>query len=125
MINGMFENIASYYFLAVQLRQLLMFFIGAQFNIFVQVAIYSLILFFACMLCHGELARLKPNNNKLTSFYLVMALGGVMGSIFTSVVAEHVFTQYYEFSGRCSDSLFYFFLALYGKKISIISLAEK
>lgn len=74
-----------------------MFFIGTQFSIFIQVVIYSSILFFACMLCHGELARLKPDNNKLTSFYLVMAFGGVMGSIFTSVVAEQLFTQYYEF----------------------------
>jgi spermidine synthase len=84
-------------FSGCSIAAVLMFFIGTQFNIFLQVAIYSLILFFACMLCHGELARLKPNNNKLTSFYLVMAFGGVIGSIFTSLVAEQLFTQYYEF----------------------------
>jgi spermidine synthase len=84
-------------FSGCSIAAVLMFFIGTQFNIFVQVAIYSSILFFACMLCHGELARLKPNNHKLTSFYLVMAVGGVIGSIFTSLVAEHIFTQYYEF----------------------------
>jgi len=84
-------------FAACSLAAILMFYIGTQFNIFVQVAVYSLILFFACMLCHGELARLKPNKNKLTLFYLIMALGGVIGSIFTSIVAEYIFTQYYEF----------------------------
>jgi len=63
-------------FAACSLAAILMFYIGTQFNIFVQVAVYSLILFFACMLCHGELARLKPNKNKLTLFYLIMALGG-------------------------------------------------
>jgi len=75
----------------------LMFFIGTQFNIVIQVLVYSLILFFACMLCHGELARLKPNKSKLTLFYLIIAIGGVIGSVFTSIVAEYVFTQYYEF----------------------------
>ena len=84
-------------FAGSSLAAILMFFIGTQFNIVMQVGIYSLILFFACMLCHGELARLKPNKNKLTLFYLIMALGGVIGSLFTSIVAEHVFTQYYEF----------------------------
>lgn len=85
------------FFAGCSLAAILMFYIGTQFNIFVQVTVYSLILFFACMLCHGELARLKPNKNRLTLFYLIMALGGVLGSIFTSIVAEKIFTQYYEF----------------------------
>jgi len=84
-------------FSGCSIAALLMFFIGNQFNIVTQVAIYSLILFCACMLCHGELARLKPEKNKLTLFYLIMALGGVFGSVFTSIVAEQVFSQYYEF----------------------------
>lgn len=91
------RNYCFILFSGCSIAAILMFFIGTQFSIFIQVVIYSSILFFACMLCHGELARLKPDNNKLTSFYLVMAFGGVMGSIFTSVVAEQLFTQYYEF----------------------------
>jgi len=84
-------------FAACSFAAILMFYLGTKFTILVQVAVYSLILFFACMLCHGELARLKPHKSKLTLFYLIMALGGVVGSIFTSIVAEHIFTQYYEF----------------------------
>ena len=85
------------FFAGSSLAGLLMFFIGSQFNLVLQVGVYSSILFFACMLCHGELARLKPIKTKLTLFYLIIALGGVIGSIFTSIVAEHIFTQYYEF----------------------------
>lgn len=84
-------------FAACSLAAILMFFIGTQFSITIQIATYALILFFACMLCHGELARLKPNKSKLTLFYLTMALGGVIGSLFTSLIAEQLFTQYYEF----------------------------
>ena len=79
------------------LAAILMFYTGSQFNIVAQVVVYAMILFFACMLCHGELARLKPDPNKLTLFYLIIAVGGLMGSIFTSIVAERIFTQYYEF----------------------------
>ncbi|MFT4927945.1 MAG: hypothetical protein ACI8WB_004060 [Phenylobacterium sp.] len=49
------------------------------------------------MVCHGELARLKPVQQQLTLFYLLMATGGVVGSLFTSILAEKMFTQYYEF----------------------------
>ena len=40
---------------------------------------------------------MKPDKNKLTLFYLIIAVGGVVGSIFTSIIAERVFMQYYEF----------------------------
>jgi len=84
-------------FACCSLATVFMFFIGTQFGIATQVAIYSLILLVACMVCHGELARLKPNKSQLTLFYLIMAIGGVFGSIFTSIIAEYIFIQYYEF----------------------------
>src|SRR5207237_9645067 len=33
-------------------------------------------LFLCCMVCHGELARLKPHPAYLTKFYLSLAFGG-------------------------------------------------
>ena len=36
-------------------------------------------LFAICMVCHGELARLKPQPRKLTRFYLSIAAGGALG----------------------------------------------
>lgn len=49
-------------------------------------------LFVCCMFCHGELARLKPHPKYLTSFYLTIALGGALGSVFVALIAPRVFT---------------------------------
>jgi hypothetical protein len=53
-------------------------------------------LFICCMVCHGELARLKPDPRHLTSFYLMIALGGTLGGVFVAIVAPHVFHTYFE-----------------------------
>lgn len=66
-------------------------------NVLVQIAIYSLLLFLACMICHGELYRLRPHADHLTSFYLMVSLGGAAGGIFVNLVAPFIFTGYWEF----------------------------
>ncbi len=76
---------------------LLMYFIGSQFDIVMQVSMYSLILFSGCMVCHGELLRHKPHHQHLTWFYLVMAFGGFAGSAFVAFIAVNLFTQYTEY----------------------------
>jgi hypothetical protein len=53
-------------------------------------------MFFVCMVCHGELARLKPKPRHLTEFYLMIAAGGALGGLFVSVVAPLVFSMYLE-----------------------------
>jgi spermidine synthase len=53
-------------------------------------------LFIGCMVCNGELARLKPDPRHLTSFYMMIALGGALGGVFVAVVAPHVFHTYLE-----------------------------
>ncbi len=76
---------------------LLMHFIGSQFDIVSQIIIYSCILFIACMICHGELARLKPAVEKLTLYYLFISLGGFLGSAFVAFIAQNIFEQFLEF----------------------------
>ena len=44
-------------------------------------------LFLACLFCHGQLAELKPTPRYLTFFYLMIALGGALGSLGGSVLA--------------------------------------
>ena len=51
----------------------------------------------AAVLCHGELARLRPPASRLTEFYLWVALGGALGGVFNAVVAPHVFTSVAEY----------------------------
>ena len=48
------------------------------------------------MVCHGELARLKPPHRYLTSFYLMISIGGAVGGILVGLVAPHFFTGYFE-----------------------------
>jgi hypothetical protein len=53
-------------------------------------------LFVACMFCHGELARLRPDPRLLTSFYVMISVGGALGALLVAVVAPYVFTGFYE-----------------------------
>ncbi len=56
-----------------------------------------LLLFLTCMICHGELYRLKPQVQQLTWFYLTIAAGGAAGGVFVGIVAPHLFTSFVEF----------------------------
>lgn len=62
----------------------------------IAVAIYCGSFFIACMVCHGELAKLKPHPEHLTNFYLMIAIGGALGGMFVAVIAPRVFNSAYE-----------------------------
>ena len=64
-----------------------------------QISIYLSAMFVCCMVCHGELARLKPPPAHLTSFYLIVALGGALGGLFVNLAAPHLFNGYWELHG--------------------------
>jgi spermidine synthase len=53
-------------------------------------------LFVCCMVCHGELYRLKPDSRYLTGYYLMIAAGGALGGLFVAVVAPLIFSDYFE-----------------------------
>ena len=57
----------------------------------VQAAIFFGMLFCSCMVCHGELVRLKPDPKYLTVFYLSISAGGALGGLFVGMVAPVVF----------------------------------
>ncbi len=46
-----------------------------------------------CLLCHGELAASKPVPQRLTDFYLCLALGGVLGGSVNAIVAPLLFAH--------------------------------
>jgi hypothetical protein len=58
--------------------------------------VYLIGLFVACMFCHGELARIKPDPAHLTRFYLMMSLGGALGAVLVAIVAPLVLHGYFE-----------------------------
>ena len=61
-----------------------------------ELLLYFAMLFFVCMVCHGELARRKPHPRYLTEFYLLIAAGGALGGLLVAVVAPLVFSSYLE-----------------------------
>ena len=66
-------------------------------NVLWQIAVYNLLLFLACMICHGELYRLRPHSEYLTGYYLMVSVGGAVGGIFVNLAAPFLFTGYWEF----------------------------
>lgn len=65
-------------------------------NYFVEVIFSFSSLFLICMVCHGELARMRPSPAYLTEFYLFMSAGGAVGGMLVSLVAPHVFNAFTE-----------------------------
>lgn len=57
---------------------------------------YCAMLFFCCMVCHGELYRLRPAPRYLTGFYLLIAIGGAAGGVFVGIIAPVIFNTYIE-----------------------------
>src|ERR1700730_1361516 len=62
----------------------------------VSVPVFCIGLFVCCLFCHGELARRRPVASQLTSFYLMISLGGALGAIFVGLLAPHIFRAIYE-----------------------------
>jgi spermidine synthase len=77
---------------------------GADFTSALQLYSFAFILplnllafFLACMVCHGELARTKPDPAYLTGYYLMVSLGGALGGVFVGIISPLVFSDNYEF----------------------------
>jgi hypothetical protein len=60
------------------------------------IPIYTAGLFVCCMFCHGELARSKPAPAFLTTFYLMVALGGAVGGLLVGLVAPYLLPGCFE-----------------------------
>jgi hypothetical protein len=65
-------------------------------SIKVMVPLFAMGLFTCCMVCHGELARMKPHPRYLTQFYVMVSVGGAAGGILVGLVAPYFFNAYYE-----------------------------
>ncbi len=91
--RGLFHSL----FAITALLVLLALFRGEDMRLKSQIAVYLLFLFVACMVCHGEVARLKPNARHLTSFYLLLSAGGAAGGIFVAIIAPSIFPTFWEY----------------------------
>lgn len=55
------------------------------------------LLFFASVVCHRGLAERRPHVSRLTEFYLLMSIGGVLGGAFNGLIAPWIFDDLYEY----------------------------
>ena len=65
-------------------------------NIYVALPLFCVLLFVACMFCHGELAAMRPEPQHLTRFYLALSVGGAIGGLLVGVLAPLVFNSFAE-----------------------------
>jgi hypothetical protein len=58
--------------------------------------LFTICLFVCCLVCHGEIASLRPPTRYLTAYYLIIAAGGAFGGLFVAAIAPLVFIANFE-----------------------------
>jgi spermidine synthase len=64
---------------------------GATEPVWLLVPLHLITFFTAALVCHGELARARPPAERLTEYYLWVAVGGVLGGLFNALLAPLLF----------------------------------
>jgi len=77
------------------------------------VAFFSCALFVLFMVCHGELAQRRPAPRYLTSFYLMVSLGGAIGGLLIGFAAPYLFNALYDLPVVVSLAAFLFVYLLW------------
>ncbi|MGA2066914.1 MAG: fused MFS/spermidine synthase [Thermoguttaceae bacterium] len=70
---------------------------GSTSQVIVLMGIHLAAFFFTAMVCHGELAGDRPSSGHLTEFYLWLSLGGVVGGLFSALLAPVMFRWVLEY----------------------------
>jgi len=69
---------------------------GGRVGIPWQIGVFSAVLFVGCMVCHGELYRLRPHPDRLPAFYLTISIGGALGGLLIDFAAPVLFKGFWE-----------------------------
>lgn len=67
------------------------------FPLLLSFAVHLAVLFIAALVCHGLLAKERPEPTRLTEFYLLMSLGGVLGGAFNALLVPVIFNGVTEY----------------------------
>jgi hypothetical protein len=95
--RGYHRKFCAVLFMVSAALTLLVMLNATHLHVYWQILAYGLLLFSACMLCHGELYLWRPAAEHLTTFYLMVSIGGALGGIFVSLIAPLIFNGYWEF----------------------------
>jgi spermidine synthase len=68
----------------------------AEARLIVEAGCYMLFLLGICLLCHGEVARLKPTTKYLTQFYACISGGGAIGGLVIAVACPLLLNSFVE-----------------------------
>ena len=61
------------------------------------VPLHLAVFFVSALVCHFELARLRPTASRLTEYYLLLSFGGMLGGVFNALLAPVLFNDLYEY----------------------------
>src|SRR5688572_23547659 len=97
--------VRSLFLLAAAVMLPVMAWFADSLDLWVAAPIYAGGLFVLCMVCHGELYRTRPGPRHLTTFYLMIAVGGALGALAIGLGAPAMLDGYYELAitlGLCA-----------------------
>ncbi len=63
----------------------------------VWIPLHLLAFFVGSLACHGALAEARPGAHHASTFYLTIAAGGLLGGVFTAIVAPVIFNRVVEY----------------------------
>ncbi|TAK58186.1 MAG: hypothetical protein EPO24_08795, partial [Bacteroidetes bacterium] len=88
----------------------------SELALFPVLTVFPALMFIVSMICHGETAHIKPVPKELTSYYLHIALGGVLGSIFVVIISPLIFNEYLEYQTGILLTIIFLAVVFYTEK---------
>ena len=70
---------------------------GGERNLLLTLGGHQACFFVIAMACHGELARTRPAAQHLTGFYVALSFGGMVGGLFSGLIAPFAFSWIAEY----------------------------
>lgn len=84
-------------FTPLAIAMVLLFLPSTNVSYWLEILVTLFGLFMAAMACHGLLAERRPHVSRLTEFYLLMSVGGVLGGAFNALLAPLLFDSILEY----------------------------
>ncbi|MFO0527487.1 MAG: spermidine synthase [Planctomycetota bacterium] len=85
--------------LASGLFSLVLFHLGTVASLVWHMLGFTLVTFTTAFVCHGELERSKPVAEHLTYYFLMVSVGGLLGSAVIVLLMPHWLVRFFEFQG--------------------------